>query len=111
MRSIRNALDRLLKDADIDVTVHDLRRTSASLAVRATNSMLIVQRLLTHNLQSALERDTLSSGYVRTKEDVPLDAMNAMVQFLMNIVGDTYVSLLPRSSRFGYLSRPRRRNC
>jgi integrase len=98
MRSIRNALDRLLKDTGIDVTVHDLRRTSASLALRATNSMLIVQRLLTHNLQSALERDTLSSGYVRTEEDVLMDAMNAMVQFLMNIVGDTYLSLLPRSS-------------
>jgi integrase len=98
MRSIRNALDRLLKDTGIDVTVHDLRRTSASLALRATNSMLIVQRLLTHNLQSALERDTLSSGYVRTEEDVLLDAMNAMVQYLMNIVGETYVSLLPLSS-------------
>jgi integrase len=97
-KPIRNALDRLLEDTGIDVTVHDLRRTSASLALRATNSMLIVQRLLTHNLQSALERDTLSSGYVRTEDDVLLDAMNAMVQYLMNIVGDTYVSLLPRSS-------------
>ena len=39
----------------------------------------MLQRLLTHNLQSALARDTISSGYVRTEEATGRDERDGTV--------------------------------
>lgn len=91
VRSVRGSLARLSKEIGVKITVHDLRRLSATICLRATNNFLVMKRLLTHNLSAAAEREATASGYPSTEYDELLAAMEAMVKYVFKIVGEKYV--------------------
>jgi integrase len=92
VRSIRGSLAALSKEIKVKINVHDLRRLSATICLRATNNFLVMKRLLTHNLSAAAEREATSSGYPSTEYNELLGAMEAMVKYVFDAVGERYAT-------------------
>jgi site-specific recombinase XerC len=90
VKSVRGSLKALSKAIGVKVNVHDLRRLSATICLRATNNFLVMKRLLTHNLNAAAEREATASGYPTTEYNELLSAMEAMVKYVFDAVGETY---------------------
>ena len=90
VRSVRGSLDTLSKALGITASPHQLRRLSATLCLRATGNPLMVKRLLTHNIEAATEREATSAGYPSTEYSELKGAMEAMVQYMMRLVGESY---------------------
>jgi hypothetical protein len=91
VRSVRGSLIALSKDIKVKIGVHDLRRLSATICLRATNNFLVMKRLLTHNLSAAAEREATSSGYPSTEYNELLQAMELMVKYVLEIVGEARI--------------------
>jgi integrase len=91
VRSVRGSLKALSAAIGVKISVHDLRRLSATICLRATNNFLVMKRLLTHNLNAAAEREATSSGYPTTEYNELLAAMESMVKYVFDAVGEVYV--------------------
>jgi hypothetical protein len=57
---------------------------------RATGDFLLVKRLLTHNIDTALEREMTSGDYVLTETDQLLEGMNKTVEYIFAAIGEPY---------------------
>lgn len=88
LRDIRGLLSGSLRQrTGIVATPHMCRRSGATWIYAASGSdLLISKRWLTHHVQSALDRDATTSGYLVTSTEQLRDAMNNAVAFVEKIV-------------------------
>ena len=85
LKSIRGALKSLNDLTKVRVSVHGLRRTSATLMHAATGSELFAARLLTHKLDAAGSRSVNTAGYIITTDQDMREAMDKMVEFALGL--------------------------
>jgi len=88
LRDIRGVLGGSLKKrTGIAATPHMCRRSGATWIYSASGSdLLISKRWLTHHVQSPLDRDATTSGYLITSTEQLRAAMEASVKFVEKIV-------------------------
>jgi integrase len=89
-RSVKGALKSLEERIGVRVTPQTLRRVTASTMQRATGDYLLVKRLLTHNIDTAFEREMTSGEYVLTEADQLLEGMNKTVEYIFAAIGEPY---------------------
>jgi integrase len=89
-RSVKGALEGIEDIIGVRVTPQTLRRVTASTMQRATGDFLLVKRLLTHNIDTALEREMTSGDYVLTETDQLLEGMNKTVEYIFAAIGEPY---------------------
>lgn len=85
LRSIRGALKSLEQLTKVRLSVHGMRRTSATLLHAATGSELLAARLLTHKLDAAGSRSVTTAGYIITTDKELREAMGKMVEFALRL--------------------------
>lgn len=91
--SVKGSLASMRAATGIRATVHSLRATLATLVNAVTGNALLTRRVLTHSVESSLDRETTMSGYVRHHEDDLRIAMNRTVERVFEIVGSTAGSI------------------
>jgi integrase len=77
LRSVRGSLAGLLKTRGLDYSGHDFRRTGATL-MHAVAGPLISARFLTHNVESAGNREANTAGYIIHSDPALRKAMKKM---------------------------------
>jgi hypothetical protein len=81
--SVRGSLAALKRETGIDIDLHDLRRTIATIVNKATGNPLLAKRALTHSVVSTLEHQAVTGGYLISDDDDQLNAMNKGVAYLL----------------------------
>ena len=77
LRSVRGSLEGLEKRRGLDLSSHDFRRTGATL-MHAVAGPLIAARFLTHNVESAGDREANTAGYIIHSDPTLRAAMKKM---------------------------------
>jgi integrase len=77
LRSVRGSLAGLKKTRGLDYSSHDFRRTGATL-MHAVAGQLISARFLTHNVESAGDREANTAGYIIHSDPTLRAAMKKM---------------------------------
>lgn len=88
LHDIKGLLKGSLKErTGIVLSPHGLRRSGATWVYSATGGdLLLAKRWLTHSLQSGLDRDATTAGYLVTSTEQLRDAQNKAVKYVRDIV-------------------------
>ena len=81
--NVRYALERIQKASGVTFTVHDLRRTFATVAESLDLSSYAVKALLNH----ALPREDVTTGYLRLTPERLRDAMEKVERRILTLAG------------------------
>ncbi len=81
--NVRYALNRIQKASGVTFTVHDLRRTFATVAESLDLSSYAVKALLNH----ALPREDVTAGYLRLTPERLRDAMEKVERRILTLAG------------------------
>ena len=87
MKSIRGSMSALESKTKIKLSMHDLRRTIATFAHKATDP-LTARRILSHSVMAAIDRQATSAGYIIQTIDDLRDGMNKTVDYILKIIDD-----------------------